>query len=326
VTRLLALASAGCILLTSAAQAQSYPTRPITIVVTAAAGGVSDIIARAIGQRMTDAWGQQVIIENRGGGAHIIGEGAVASAKPDGHTLLVAERSTFVINPTLYPKGKLPYDPETAFIPITGLVRIHHAMITSPKFEADSVAGLLDVARQKPDQVTYGTAGVASGPHVNMLSLQNLTGTKMVAVHYKGATPSLNDVMGGHTNMMLISVSSALPSFRDGKVKMIGIGSAKRLPQVSDVPTIAESGKLPGYLAGTWFGMSVTGGTPPDVVAKISGKVQKILNDPVFQKKLLDRQLYESMATTPEKFAEEIKAERVLWAKVIREQKMVLGK
>jgi tripartite-type tricarboxylate transporter receptor subunit TctC len=321
-----ALASAACLLLAGAAQAQNYPNRPITIVVTAAAGGVSDIVARAIGQRLTDAWGQQVIIENKGGGAHIIGEGAVAGARPDGHTLLVAERSTFVINPNLYPKGKLPYDPETAFIPITGLVRIHHAMIATPSFAPNSVAEVVDLARKKPNEVTYGTAGVASGPHVNIVRLENRTGAKFVAVHYKGATPSLNDVMGGHTNTMLISVSSALPSFRSGKVKMLGIGSEKRLPQVSDVPTLAEGGNLPGFTAGTWFGMSVTGGTPPDVVKKISTEVQRILNDPAFKERILTKQLYESMAGTPEEFAAAIKIEKAEWAKVIREQKMALGK
>ena len=267
---------------------------------TAAAGGVSDIVARAIGQRLGDAWGQQVIIENKGGGAHIIGEGAVAAARPDGHTLLVAERSTFVINPHLYPKGKLPYDPDTAFIPITALVGIHHAFITSPSLAANSVADVIAMAKAKPNQVTYGTAGVASGPHVNMVRLENVTSTAFVPVHYRGATPSLNDVVGSHTNIMLISVSSALPSFRSGQVKMLGIGSSQRLPEVSDVPTIAEGGKLPGFTAGTWFGLAVTAGTPPAVVKKISDEVLKILNEPQFRERFLAKQLYELLASSPE--------------------------
>ena len=238
----------------------------------------------------------------------------------------MAERSTFVINPHLYSKGKLPYDPDTAFIPITALVGIHHAFITSPSLAANSVADVIAMAKAKPGQVTYGTAGVASGPHVNMVRLENVTSTAFVPVHYRGATPSLNDVVGSHTNMMLISVSSALPSFRSGQVKMLGIGSSQRLPEVSDVPTIAEGGKLPGFTAGTWFGLAVTAGTPPAVVKKISDEVLKILNEPQFRERFLAKQLYESLASSPEAFAAAIKEEKATWAKVIREQNMALAK
>jgi tripartite-type tricarboxylate transporter receptor subunit TctC len=259
---LFALLSAGALCLAGAGHAQNYPAKTITIVVTAAAGGVTDVVARAIGQKLGEAWGQQIIIENRGGGAHIIGASAVANATPDGHTLMVAEAGTFVINPALYSRDKIPFDPDKAFAPITGLVRIHHAMIANPSFPANSVADVIAMAKAKPSSITYGTAGVGSGPHVNIARLQNVAGIQMVPVHYRGATPSLNDVMGGHTNMMLISVSSALPNFRAGQVKMLGIGSPQRLPSVSDVPTIAEGGNLPGFIAGTWFGMATTEENP----------------------------------------------------------------
>ena len=228
--------SAGALCLAGASHAQNYPTKTVTIIVTAAAGGVTDVVARAIGQKLNEAWGQQIIIENRGGGAHIIGASAVANAAPDGHTLMVAEAGTFVINPALYSRDKIPFDPDKAFAPITGLVRIHHAMITTPSFPANSVADVIAMAKAKPNSVTYGTAGVGSGPHVNIARLQNVAGIQMVPVHYRGATPSLNDVMGGHTNMMLISVSSALPNFRAGQVKMIGIGSPQRLPRCRGRP------------------------------------------------------------------------------------------
>ena len=216
---LCALISAAALSIPAAAYAQNYPTRTITIVVTAAAGGVTDVVARALGQKLSEAWGQQIIIENRGGGAHIIGASAVANAAPDGHTLMVAEAGTFVINPALYPREKIPFDPDRAFAPITGLVRIHHAMITTPSFPAQSVADVIAMAKAKPNSITYGTAGVGSGPHVNIARLQNVAGIQLVPIHYRGATPSLNDVMGGHTNMMLISVSSALPNFRAGQVE-----------------------------------------------------------------------------------------------------------
>ena len=306
------------------AGAQKYPTKTITIVVTAAAGGVTDVVARALAQRLTELWGQQIIIENRGGGAHILGASAVANAAPDGHTLMVAEAGTYVINPALYSREKLPFDPDKAFEPITGLVRIHHAMVVTPSFPAGSVADVIAMAKAKPKSITYGTAGVGSGPHVNIARLQNAAGIEMVPVHYRGATPSFNDVMGGHTNMMLISVSSALPTFRDGKVKMLGIGSPKRLPQVADVPTIAESGSLPDFIAGTWFGMAATGGTPKDIVMKINAEVRKIIAEPAFREKFLDRQLYEPMTSSPEEFSAYIKSELQNWSKVIREQNLAI--
>src|SRR5688572_15484308 len=183
------LMSAGVLSFAVTAQAQNYPTKTITIVVTAAAGGVTDVVARALAVKLTEAWGQQVIIENRGGGAHILGATAVANAAPDGHTLMVAEAGTYVINPALYSRDKIPFDPEKAFAPITGLVRIHHAMVTTPSFSANSVADVIAMAKAKPNSITYGSAGVGSGPHVNIARLENVAGIKMTHIPYKGATP-----------------------------------------------------------------------------------------------------------------------------------------
>jgi tripartite-type tricarboxylate transporter receptor subunit TctC len=316
---------AAALLTANTAHAQNYPTKPVTIVVTAAAGGVTDVVARAIGQRLSEIWGQQIIIENRGGGAHILGASAVANAAPDGHTLMVAEAGTFVINPTLYPRDKIPFDPDKAFALITGLVRIHHALVSHPKFPAKSVADVIAMAKAKPDSITYGTAGVGSGPHVNIARLQHVAGIRMVPVHYRGATPSMNDVMGGHTNMMLISVSSALPNFRAGQVNMLAIGSEKRLPQVPDVPTIAESGNLPGFIAGTWFGMATTGGTPPAIVHKIHAEVLKIVAEPAFRERFLAKQLYDPMTSSIEEFQSYIRTESQNWAKVIKEQNLAIA-
>jgi tripartite-type tricarboxylate transporter receptor subunit TctC len=319
-----ALLALGCLSAATAAQAQSYPSRPITIIVTAAAGGVSDVVARALGQRLSETWGQQVVVENRGGAAHILGAASVAKAEPDGHTLMVAEAGTFVVNPNLYPKDKLPYDMEKDFAPITGLVRIHHALIASPALPVASVAELIELAKKKPGEITYGTAGAGSGPHVNFVRFEHMAGVKLVAVHYRGATPALNDVVGGHTNMMLISVSSAVQPLRAGQVKMLGVGSSARLPQLPDVPTIAEGG-LPGYQAGTWFGLAATGGTPREIVTKINAEVQRVLGDPAFRERLLVPQMFEAMTSSPDEFAQSIRSETQSWAKVIREQKLTIG-
>jgi tripartite-type tricarboxylate transporter receptor subunit TctC len=307
------------------AYAQSYPNRTITITVTAAAGGVTDVVARAIGQRLSEAWGQQVVIENKGGAAHVVGAQTVAKAAPDGYSLLVAEAGTFTINPTLYGKGKLPYDEDKDFAPITGIVRINQALLGNPSVPAKNVSELIALAKQKPGELTYGTAGIGSAPHMNMVLFESMAGVKLLPVHYRGAAPALTDVIAGHVNLMSVSVSLALPPFRTGQIKIFGIGSAKRLAPAADIPTVAENG-LPGYEAVTWFGLFTTAGTPREVVMKINAEVQKILADPEFREKFLAPQMFEPMASTPEEFADYIKAQTQKWAKVIREQKLSLDK
>lgn len=308
-----------------AAQAQSYPTRTITLTVTAAAGGVTDVVARALGQRLAQAWGQQVVIENKGGAAHVVGAQSVAKAAPDGYSLLVAEAGTFTINPTLYGNGKLPYDEEKDFIPITGIVRINQALLGHPSLPANDVRELIELARKTPGELTYGTAGIGSAPHMNMVLFESMAGVKLVPVHYRGAAPALTDVIAGHVNLMSVSVSLALPPFRTGQIKIFGIGSAKRLSLAPDIPTVAESG-LPNYEATTWFGLFATAGTPQPIVTKINAEVANILADPQFREKFLAPQMFEPMASSPEEFADYIKAQTRKWAKVIREQKLSIGK
>lgn len=309
--------------LATSAHAQAYPTKTVTIVVTAAAGGVTDVVARAIAQRLSEKWGQQIVVENKGGAGHILGASQVANAAPDGHTLMIAEAGTYVINPNIYPKDKLTYDVEKDLVQITGLVRIHHALIATPSFPANSLGEVIALAKAKPGTLTYGTAGVGSGPHLNMVRLENTTGAKFVAVHYRGATPALTDVVGGHTDMMLISVGSALSPAEARKVKMIAIGSPKRLPSLTDLPSTEES--LPGYTAGTWFGLSATGRTPRDVVMKINKDVREIIAQPAIQEQFITKQLYEPMDSSPEEFSQFIKSETQRWAKVIREQNLKIG-
>jgi tripartite-type tricarboxylate transporter receptor subunit TctC len=300
------------------AHAQSYPTRPITLTVTAAAGGVTDVVARAIGQRLSEAWGQQVVIENKGGAAHVVGAQSVAKAAPDGYSLLVAEAGTFVINPTLYGKGKLPYDAEKDFAPITSIVRINQALLGNPSLPAGNVRDLIALAKQKPGTLTYGTAGVGSGPHMNMVLFESTAGLKLQPVHYRGAAPALTDVIAGHINLMSVSVSLALPPYRAGQIKIFGIGSPQRVAAAADIATVAESG-LPGYEAATWFGLFATAGTPRETVLKINAEVRKILADPEFREKFLAPQMFEPTPMTPEEFAEYIKAQQQKWAKVIRD-------
>jgi tripartite-type tricarboxylate transporter receptor subunit TctC len=320
-----ALMLLACLAGPAAAQAQSYPTRTITLTVTAAAGGVTDVVARALGQRLAEAWGQQVVIENKGGAAHVVGAQSVAKAAPDGYSLLVAEAGTFTINPTLYGKGKLPYDEEKDFTPVTGIVRINQALLGHPSLPANNVRELIALAKKKPGELTYGTAGIGSAPHMNMVLFESMAGVKLQAVHYRGAAPALTDVIAGHVNLMSVSVSLALPPLRAGQIKIFGIGSSKRLAPAADIPTVAESG-LPGYEASTWFGLFATAGTPRDIVDKINAEVVKLLADPQFREKFLAPQMFEPMASSPEAFVDYIKAQTNKWAKVIGEQKLSIDK
>src|SRR5256884_6581256 len=195
--RLGALVLLACLPDPAGAQAQSYPTRTITLTVTAAAGGVTDVVARALGQRLSEAWGQQVVIENKGGAAHVVGAQSVAKAAPDGYSLLVAEAGTFTINPTLYGKGKLPYDEDKDFAPITGLVRINQALLGHPSLPANNGPGLIALAKKKPGELTYGTAGIGSAPHMNMVLFESMAGGKVQAVHYLDAAPEITNMIAG---------------------------------------------------------------------------------------------------------------------------------
>ena len=300
------------------AQAQIYPTRPITFVVTAAAGGVTDVVARAIGQKISESLGQQVIIENKGGAAHVTGAMAVAKAPPDGYTLMVAEAGLFTINPTLYGKGKIPYDEEKDFIPISGLVRINQALVVARELPVRTVGDLIALAKQQPGKLTYGTAGIGSGPHMNITLLESMTGTKFTAVHYRGAAPALNDVIAGHINLMSVSVSLALPAHRAGQAKILGVGSAKRLGPAADLPTVAESG-VPSYEATTWFGLFAPAGTPRETVMRLHSEVQRVFADANFQEKFVVPQMFQPMTGSPEEFSAFIKSEARKWSKVVRD-------
>jgi tripartite-type tricarboxylate transporter receptor subunit TctC len=305
----------------TAARAQTYPARPVTIVVTAAAGGLTDLVARGVGQQLSEIWGKPVVIENKGGAGHNIGAAAVAKAAPDGYTLMVSESGTFVSNPYLYAKGSLPYDAETDFAPISGLASYTQALVTHPSLPARNVAELIGLAKKAPAEISFGTAGIGSAPHMNIELLENLSGIKLVPVHYRGAAPALTDLLGGHIKLMSISMTLSLEPARAGRINMLGVGSRERLPQAPEVPTIAETG-LPGYEAVSWVGMFTANGTPRDIVGKINTDVQRVLADPAFRDRFLAPQMLNPMPGSPDAFAAEIKSETQKWAKVIREQKL----
>jgi tripartite-type tricarboxylate transporter receptor subunit TctC len=186
------------------------------------------------------------------------------------------------------------------------------------------VRELLDLAKQKPGTITYATAGVGSAPHMNVAMLENLAGVQFVPVHYRGAALALNDVIAGHANMMSISIGSALPPTQAGQVKMLGVGSRKRLPLLPDVPRLAEAAGLPSYEASTWFGLVAPAGAPRAIVAQISADVQKVVTDPAFREKFLDPQIFEPITSSPEEFAEYVRTESQKWSALIRDAKLTV--
>jgi len=308
-----------CTCIAGNATAQSaYPNGQITLIVTSAPGGVTDVTGRALAQELTKAWGQPVIVENKGGAAHIIGAQAVAKAAADGYTLLVGESGTFAVNPALIPKDKVPYDTERDFVPITGLVRIYQSLLAAKSLPVNNAAELITLAKQQPEQLTYGTAGIGTALHMNGALFANMAGIKLVPVHYRGAAPALNDLVAGSINAMIVSVSLGLPAYRAGQIKMLGVGAPRRMPLVSEVPTISESG-LPGYQATAWFGLFAPADTPDEVVLKINKEVTRIFSDPGFRQRFLDPQMFESMTGPADEFAAFVKAERAKWAKLIAE-------
>jgi tripartite-type tricarboxylate transporter receptor subunit TctC len=303
----------------AAAQVTEYPVKPIAVIVPAAPGGVTDALGRMLAQRFTQAWGQQVVVENKPGANNQIAAEFVTKAAPDGYTLFIGPETTFVVNPSLYPK--LPYDPYKGFSPIAGLVTINHALIVHPALPVRNVKDLIALAKEKPGEINYGTFGVGSSGHLNMELFQALSGAKFQAVHYKGATPALTDVMAGHIQMMFISVGSAVPQWKADKVNLLAVGAAKRMTLLPDIPTVAESG-LAGYAAVSWFGLFGPPSMPAEIIAKINGEVRNTFSDPGVRKDFLDRQYFDSIAGTPDELASSIKSDEPKWRKVIRDAKV----
>ena len=300
----------------SHASAQSFPQKPIHLVVPYAAGGITDVIARALAQRFTEAWKQQVIVENKPAGAGIVGVDGVAKSAPDGHTLLVAADAAIVTAPHTY--SRLPYDPGRDFVAITGLGISPQALIVHPSVPVRTLGDLIDVAKRKPGELNYGTFGVGTSGHLNIVLIESLTGAKFTPVHYRGATPALTDTIAGHIQMMIVSIGLVAQPWQAGQLKVLGFGSTSRIAEFPNVPTLAENG-LPGYEAGSWYGLFAPKGIPRAVVDKLNEETRRIFNDPQFREKVLAPNFIYSIVSSPEEFAERIRRDSDKWGKVIRD-------
>jgi tripartite-type tricarboxylate transporter receptor subunit TctC len=311
-SRLLILAF---LLASPSAQAQTYPDRNVTVVVTSAAGALTDVLTRAVAQRLSEMWKRSVIVENRGGAGYAIAAQAVMRAEHDGYTLLASEAGFYTTQPHLYAEGKLSYDAEKDFVPVVGYGTIPTALLVNPSVPVNSVRELIALAKMKPGAVTFGTAGVGTALHIAALELENLTGAKITAVHYRGAAPALSDVIAGHINAVIMGPSVALTSVKAGKLKMLAFGSEKRVTQFPEVPIIAET--VPGYEASVSFGLFAAAGTPAEIIKKVNADVQAIVSDPEFRKRYLEPFAVEPVPGPLDSYTEYLRKDSARWADVI---------
>lgn len=316
IVRLVSLALFATVLVSSGEDAfgQSYPNKPIRFIVTFPPGGPQDILARVIGKKLTDSWGQQVVIDNRGGANGIIGTEMAAKAVPDGYTILMTYVGTAAINVTLY--KKLPYNPVKDFAAITHVASYPFILVVHPSVPAKSVKELIGLAKSKPGQLAYGSAGSGSAGHLGMEQFKGMAGVDIIHVVYKGQAPATTELLGGAIQLMMNNTVLALPHIKAGKLRALAVTGAKRSPAAPDLPTIAEAA-LPGFEVNSWAGVLAPAGTPTHIVAKLNTEIRKILNMADVQERF-SAIGYEPTGNTPEEFAKYIETEIVKWGKVVK--------
>ena len=292
----------------------AYPTKSIRFIAPFPPGGNTDLLARLISQKLAESWGQQVIVENRGGAGGTIGVELAARAAPDGYTLVMGHIGTFGANPTLYPK--LPYDAIKDFAPITLLAMVPNGMVVHPALPVRSVRDLLAIARAKPGQVRYGSGGSGSAAHLAMVYFELLAKVKLTHIPYKGTGPAIYDLIAGQTSTMITGMAALMPHIKSGKLRVIAVGTAKRLAVLPDVPTISEAG-VPGYEATQWYGILAPAATPRDIVMKLNAEMIRALRQPEVRDRLAADGTV-PVGNTPAEFGAHIKAEIARWAPVVK--------
>ena len=305
----------GASLFTQAASAQTYPSRPVRLVVPFTPGGSTDIVARIIAQRLTEAWGQQVLVENRPGAGGSVGVDFVAKSPPDGHTLIFGHVGTFGFGPSLY--DKLPYDAVKDFAPIILFTAVPNMLVVHPSLPVRTVKELVALARTKPGQLNYGSSGNGSASHLAVEYFKLLTKTNIVAIPYRGTGPMLVDLMAGQTLLTITGVPPLAPHVQSGRLRPVAVGSLKRLALFPQLPTIAESG-YPQYEVTTWYGPLAPVKTPRDVILKINAELNRAVQRTDVRERLA-AEAAEPLGSTPEQFGAYIQKEIERWARVIKE-------
>ncbi|HEU5284501.1 MAG TPA: tripartite tricarboxylate transporter substrate binding protein [Burkholderiales bacterium] len=293
---------------------ESYPARPLRLVVPFTPAGATDVLARLIGEELGKRLGQPLVIENRPGAGGNIGAQLVARAAPDGYTLLMAPTSIYSIAMTLYRDPG--FDVARDFTPVSTLANVPHVLVAHPSLPASNVKELIALAKARPRELTIASQGTGTVSHLEAEMLQQMAGIELTHVPYKGSSPALLDLLGGRTQIMFDSIASAMPQVRAGKLKAMAVAAEKRASVLPDVPTLAEAA-LPGYRAESWLGILVPARTPRAVVERLTREIHAALADPRVHQTLVERG-FEPQASSPEQFAERIRRDVLAWAKVVK--------
>jgi len=297
-----------------ALQAQGYPVKPIRFVVPFAPAGIADMLGRSIGQKLTESWRQQVVVENRGGAGGNIGMDFVAKSAPDGYTLALGNLGTLAINPSLY--RNIPFDSVKDFVPIALVAGTPLLLVVHPSVPVKSVKELIAFVRARPGQLNYASAGTGGPTHLAGELFRSMTGTDIVHIPYRGNIAALTDVVAGEAHMMFTNLLTPLPFIKSGRLHALAVTSRKRQPAMPDMPTIAEAG-VPGFDVSGWYGVVAPAGTPREIIAKLNGEIVRIMQQRDIHEKFV-RQGIEIFTSTPEQFAAHIRAELARWGEVVR--------
>ena len=296
------------------ASAQAYPTKPIRLIVPYPAGGGSDLLARPLAQSLTETFGQQVIVENRGGAGGNLGMELVAKSPPDGYTLVLGLTAQYAVNPSLYPK--LPYDPVKDFAPVALLVRNPYVLSVHPSLPVRSAKELIALAKTRAGQLVYSSAGNGSGAHLCGEMMKTMAGINVVHVPYKGAAPAITDLISGQVQYSFLAFRSSGPHIKSGRLRALAVSTAKRSPALPDLPAVAET--LPGYDLPVWYGVAAPAGTPREIVARLNAEILRTLATPDSRKRMA-MDAAEPIGGTPEQFGDYIRSEIVKYAKIVKE-------
>jgi tripartite-type tricarboxylate transporter receptor subunit TctC len=298
----------------SPAQAQQYPTKPIRIVVPFPPGGFSDVFSRIIGTKMNESWGQQVVVDNRPGAGGNIGADIVAKAAPDGYTLVMGTIGTHAVNATLF--SKLPYDPIRDFVAVAFVVEAEGLLVVHPSLPVKTTRELIALARSKPGQLTYASAGAGTTSHLAGELFKSMTKVDIAHVPYKGNVPAITDLMSGETSMLFATLPTVLPQVNAGRLKGIAVLGSKRSAALPQIPTLAESG-LPNFEVNNWTGLLAPAGTPAAIVSRVNGEVNRIMQLPDVQTRLPKEGL-RHIAMTPQQFGDFVRSEKEKWAPIVK--------
>ena len=306
---------AALLLVPAVSKAQSWPQKPVRVIVPFAPGGASDLMPRLVGEKLAAIWAQPVVIENRPGAAGNIGMEAGAKSAPDGYTLLAAPNGNLVVNPHMY--SKLAYDVFKDLAPVTRIAAVQNVLVVNPEVPAGSMKALVALARAKPGTLNFGSPGNGSQAHVGVELLKMQLGLNLVHLPYQGVGPAMKDLLGGRLQLMLAQVPSALPQIKAGKLRALGVASSAPLAQLPEVPTIASAAGIPGYEAVSWYALMAPAGTPREAIEKIWSDTAKVLQFPEVRERLAAMGA-EPSGEPPAELAKRIKTEYDRWGEVVR--------